>query len=243
MHLGERQGIQRTPPRGQFLVTLAPARHRIRLVQPHGRGDRIPQALGIRLAEHFPCPARVWSRHDGPAQPLYQERVLVGHRLLHRECGGLGRVDIVEQMRIGVAGEHDRDPSCGSPLTDPLQGPRPRPGERLDAGVSKPRVPDRPVGPVDLDPFGAGSVGVLHHGPGDIEMRNVSTEQNTHARPHVRADTDNQIGETVNAIVAGHAGSVGHIWRNCHEAVMRAGEGGARRRSLRLVSSRWVWQG
>ena len=226
VHLGQAQLVQGAPARGQLRGPLAPGSDRVRLVEAHRRGDRSPETLGVRFAEYLPRPARVRRRDHGPAQPLPEERLLVGHRLVHPDSGGLRRIDVVEQVRVRIADERDDDAPLGRPFLDPLDRPRPRLGQRLDARMGEPRVPDRAVGPLDLDPRGPGGVGALHHGPGDLQVSGIGGHQDTRARLDVDADPDDQVGEAVEAIVVGHAGRVGHSHH--------VGRPGARKRRLAL---------
>ena len=203
-HLGQLQRVQRAPAGGQLRGPLLPGGDRVGLVEAHRRGDRLPQPLDVWFAEYLLRPAPVRRRDHGPALLLPEHRLLAGHRLCHRERGGLRRVDVVEQVRIGVAGQPDPDGSLGGVFLDPLDRPGPGLRQALEARVAEPRVPDRAVRPVDLDPFGADGIGALHHRPRDLQVGGVGAKQHAGARLDVDPDPDDQVGEPFKVIAARH---------------------------------------
>src|SRR4029078_7303262 len=63
---GERVLVEGRAAPAEPLDVLAPALPRVRLVEAGRGGDRVPQPLDVRLAEHGPGPALVRGGDDRP---------------------------------------------------------------------------------------------------------------------------------------------------------------------------------
>jgi len=86
-----------------------PGAARVVLVEPDGGGDRLPEPLDVRAAEHGFRPAGGRVRRDRPAHPVAERdaNALGGQISRPRDRDTVG-VDVVEETRRRIAGERDQ---------------------------------------------------------------------------------------------------------------------------------------
>ena len=93
----------------EMVDVLSPGGDRIRLVEPDGFHDAVPETLYVRLAEHLLRPAFVGKGHDRPVQAPFVEDDL------ERPLGELLRacladphaVEVGEKVRVRIARDRD----------------------------------------------------------------------------------------------------------------------------------------
>ena len=191
-HLVEAPPVEQVGPHAQLRGVVAPRRHRVGLVEPHRRRDRVPELRDVRDAHAVGPPLRRRPDHrpgDRAArrQPEEPTEELRGRRLGHPR-----RVEPVHERRERVARQPDQRRATLRPPLDPRQVRRVDPPQ-LRLG----RVPDRrahrvPVLVVDAHVGGADAVGLLGQRPSYLRLLRQGADHDVLPRLHVDPDAHDE---------------------------------------------------
>ncbi len=203
-HAVEVERVELAAPALQPLDVPPPGGDRVVLVEADGLGDRLPEPLDVRLAEHLLRPALVRERGDRPAERacglcLVQR---VEHRLRPGAPDAL-LVEVGEELRVGVPRDH-HERSAVARRRCQLDDPRGRVGQHLVCGMLDHRPPHVLVGVAHVDVTGACAV----PGPGqrahELDVLDLRVDEERLPRLEVDADANDQLGVPLEAIHASH---------------------------------------
>ena len=189
-----------------FAMWVRQAATGIVLVEARGDGDRLPEPLHVGLAEHRLGPAGVRVADDRPGDLAVARRLehLLGDEPRAR-LRDPGRVEVGEQLGLGVAGDRDQGAVLLRELVDERQRPRRRPVERVLGRVEDPRAPDVRIGVERLDVLRAALVRDLGDRADERQVVGMARDAQQLARLEVDPDLDGEAGVPRESLVRSHS--------------------------------------
>ena len=198
--------VEEGGPLTELRDVCAPGGDRIVLVEPGGGRDGVPEPLDVGLAEHGLRPAGVRVTDDRPRDLAVTGRLqhLLGDELGPR-LGDAGRIEVGEELGLGVAGDRNQGSVRLRELLDERERPRRRPLERVLRRVDDPRPADVWIGIERLDVPGAALVGDLGDRPDQGQMIRMPGDTYELAGLEVDPDLHGEAGVACESLLGSHS--------------------------------------
>ena len=198
--------VQRSRALLQPADVVAPGGNGIRLVEPHGLTDRLPEPFDVGLAEHRPRPALVGVRNDqSGAEPIGQLQRLLVERM-HACLADPRAVEVGEQFGLRVPGDRAERAADVTQFAEPRHEPRRRVAEHRVIGQFDVRAPDVLVGVEHVDVPGARGVGLARDCAGERRMFDERVDPENLVGLEVQTDLNGKAGIALEALIGSRHG-------------------------------------